>query len=182
MTKPTPCLLILNSVLLASIYLLQSLVPTSADKRFILKTCNTIDDVNLCSEILLSNPSSINATSVTGLATTALDMAIQSAESASSQASGLSDKYLGEPEEEALNMCQEFWSEAIDDLREAQMEVGERNYSYAAELANDAQDGADFCENAFAERGLKSLMSDVDRAIHDRSGLAADILDMLDVP
>lgn len=181
MRKPNPYL-ILNSFLLASIYFLQSLAPTTADKKFVLETCNNIDDVDICSKILLSNPRCMNAGNVADLATIALDMAIKTAEFAFSHASDLSEKYSGQLEEEALNMCKEFWSEAVDDLREAQTEIAEQNYSYAAELANDAQDDADFCENAFTERGLKSLMSHVDKAIHDQSGLAADILDMLDVP
>lgn len=173
--------LIMNSFLLASIYSLQSLVLTLADKHFVIETCKDMDDIDFCSKILLSDRRSLNATSVDDLAAVALDIAIKSADFAFSHASDLSDKYSGQPEEEPLNMCKELWSEAVDDLRDARTEAANQNYKNAAELANDAQDDVDSCETAFAERGFKSLMSDVDEPFHERSGLASDILDMLDV-
>jgi pectinesterase inhibitor-like protein len=169
-------------MLIAAICLLQSPLLTCANKTFVLSTCNNTADANLCSQILLSNPRSVNATSVAELASIALDMAVQSAEAAASQASGLSDRYQGLPEEEVLDMCQELLSEATDDLRDAQTEAAQQNYMHAGELANNAQDDADSCEKAFTDKEMKSLMSDQDRALHDRSGLAADILDLLDVP
>ncbi|KAJ4769072.1 Pectinesterase inhibitor [Rhynchospora pubera] len=169
-------------IITASICLLEFPVLTCANKNFVLKTCNSTDIPDLCAQILLSDPRSVNVTDVRGLTDIALDIAARSADSASSHASDLADKYAGLPEQEPLDSCTQGWSEAADDLRDAQEQVDEANYTAAARIINEAVDNGDDCEKAFADKGLKSVMADVDKTTSDQVGLAADLIDLLNVP
>ncbi|KAJ3700737.1 hypothetical protein LUZ61_004442 [Rhynchospora tenuis] len=169
-------------MMIASICLLEYPVPTSADKNFVLQTCNNTDIPDLCAQILLSDPRSVNATDVRGLTDIALDIAARSADSASSHASDLSDKYAGLPEQEPLDGCTQGWAQAADDLRDAHTQVDEANYAAAAQTIDDADENGNFCEKAFADKGLKSVMADVDKTTSDQVDLAADLNDLLNVP
>ncbi|KAJ4762280.1 Pectinesterase inhibitor [Rhynchospora pubera] len=170
------------AMMIASICLLESPGLTCADRNFVLKTCNNTDTPDLCAQILLSDPRSVNATDVRGLTDIALDIAARSADSASSHASDLSDKYEGLPEQEPLDLCKEGWSEAADDLRDAHEQVDEANYTAAARIIGEAVDNGNVCEKAFADDGLKSVMADVDKTTSDQVVLAMDLISLLNVP
>ncbi|KAJ3694349.1 hypothetical protein LUZ60_009829 [Juncus effusus] len=163
------------SFLLASLLLLQS---TSADKNFIIKTCNSTSVADLCIKTLLSDPQSLNISSIDGLAVIALNIAIRSAESAGNYAQDMYDsgKYDGMPEQTAFGECASSYGEAADYLRDAQMDLPKKEFSAAEDLAGQAQDGAEYCERAFADQNVKSLMTGTNKMVGDQCGLCWDIV------
>ncbi|KAL6847745.1 hypothetical protein ACP4OV_021873 [Aristida adscensionis] len=171
-----------STAALALLLLLAAVPFAVGDAGFVSRTCNNTANPDACRSLLNGVPRSVNATTVQELAGIALDAAAANARDSAGTIHGLSDgKYAGTKEGDALTQCTELYGNAAGDLDDAREPLGGGRYDEASVLVSGAEDAGDACEKAFADRGVSSVVSDVDKRMAERCGVAGDLIDLLDV-
>ncbi|KAL6626584.1 hypothetical protein ACP70R_030310 [Stipagrostis hirtigluma subsp. patula] len=171
-----------SAALLLPVLLLLCLPAALADAGFVARTCNNTAKPDACRSLLGGDPRSKNATTVLALANIGLDAAAGDARDSAGTMHGLSDgKYAGTAEGGALAQCAQLYGSAVDDLDDAREQLNSGAYSEASRTVSGAEDAGDACEKAFADRGVRSVVSDVDRKMAEQCGVAGDLIDLLDV-
>lgn len=168
--------------LLAALVLLSvvSLPGTLAGHNFISQTCNNTDQPDLCQSLLARDNRSVNATTVLALANIGLDVAAADARSFAGTMNQLSEgKYDGMTEGEALLQCTQVYGNAVGDIDDARDPLNSGDIDDASRLLSSAQDAGDACEQAFSDRGVDSVVSDLDRKMKEQLGVAGDLIDLL---
>ncbi|KAL6847749.1 hypothetical protein ACP4OV_021877 [Aristida adscensionis] len=170
-----------NTAAVALLLLLAAVPFAVGDAGFVSSTCNNTPKPDACRSLLNGDPRSVNATTVQELAGIALDAAAANARDSAGTIHGLSDgKYAGTKEGDALTQCTELYGNAAGDLDDAREPLGGGQYDEASRLVSAAEDAGDACEKAFADRGVSSVVSDVDKRMTERCGVAGDLIDLLD--
>ncbi|XP_062233611.1 uncharacterized protein LOC133930857 [Phragmites australis] len=153
-----------------------------ADADFVARTCNNTAHPDACRSLLGSDPRSPNATTVLALANIGLDAAGGNARDSAGTMHELSDgKYAGTTEGDALLQCAQVYGNAVEDLDGAREPLNSGAYGDASLLVSGAEDAGGACERAFADRGVGSVVSDVDQRMAEQCGVAWDLIDLLDV-
>lgn len=174
-SKPT--IAVMGIVLLGIIA--ASVVPAAfADADFVASTCKSSDNPQ-CAAVLGTDPRSVNATTVRELASIALDIANGNAVSSTSYLSGEADRRYRTDEGDALEECVRQYNAAVDALAAARDAFDSGAYGEAEQQSGAAEDAGARCEQAFTDRQLKSLVSDVDKRMNDWTGVASDLIDLL---
>ncbi|GJN37703.1 hypothetical protein PR202_gb26684 [Eleusine coracana subsp. coracana] len=157
-----------------------SLPAALADRNFIAKTCNNTEHPDKCRALLARDKRSVNATTVVALANIGLDVTSDAARSIAGTMHELSvGKYDGKTEGEALLQCTQVYGNAVEDLDEAREPLNSGKYGDASRLLSSAEDAGDACEGAFSDRGVNSVVSDLDRRMKEQCGVAGDLIDLL---
>ncbi|KAL6626585.1 hypothetical protein ACP70R_030311 [Stipagrostis hirtigluma subsp. patula] len=152
------------------------------DADFVARTCDTTAHPDACLSVLGGDPRSLNATTVLTLAGIGLDAAAAHAGDSAAAMGELSDeKYTGTAEGDALTQCAQLYGYAVEHLGEAREELYSGAYDEASSLVSAAEDAGGACEKAFADRGVGSVVGDVDGRMAERCSVAWDLIDLLNV-
>ncbi|KAL6847746.1 hypothetical protein ACP4OV_021874 [Aristida adscensionis] len=171
-----------SSTAAAALLLLLAVVPAAVgDAGFVSSTCKQTTKPDACRSLLNGDSRSVNATTVQELAGIALDAAAANAKASAGAVHDLSDgKYAGTTEGDALKQCTAVYGNAVADLDDAREQLGAEQYNEASRLVAGAEGAGGACEKAFADRGVSFVVSDVDRRMTERCGVAGDLIDLLD--
>jgi pectinesterase inhibitor-like protein len=172
-----------SATLLVVVLLAVSDLPAAlGDAEFVARTCNNTDLPDQCRALLAKDKRSANATTVLALANIGMDVAAANARDGSGVVYQLSEtKYAGTTQGEALVQCAQVYGNAIGDLDDARDPLNSGQYDDASRLESSAEDAGDACEGAFADRGVASVVSDVDRRTKEECGVVGNLIDLLDV-
>ncbi|KAL6661910.1 hypothetical protein ACP70R_001294 [Stipagrostis hirtigluma subsp. patula] len=155
-----------------------SLPAAVADANFVAETCRSSDNPQ-CVAVLSTDPRSVNATTVHELASIGLDIATANARKSFDFVSDEASKRFASDYRDPLNECVSWYNSGIDDLSKARKSFDAGSYNGAEEHTSLAEDVGDHCEQAFTDRHLKSVVSDVDKRMKEWSSVASDLIDLL---
>ncbi|XP_062191354.1 uncharacterized protein LOC133895210 [Phragmites australis] len=151
---------------------------TLADANFVAGTCKSSDN-DQCVAVLGTDPRSAKATTVRELASIGLDIATANAKDSSSFLAREAGKQGGVETGNALRQCVSCYGDAVLALKAAREGFDAGAYGEAEARTGAAEDAGDRCEQAFTDRGLKSIVPDVDRRMKDWTSVASDLIDLL---
>ena len=151
-----------------------------ADNGFISRTCNKTKNPAQCVAVLTVDPESANANTEHDLASIALQIATDTAEHNGEVISNLAKSSQGTPEGDALGVCLGAYVDAASDLDiVGRPGFDGGDYAGTSKLLSSAKDAGDTCENAFKGISRKSPVTDIDRQMTERCGVAGDLIGLL---
>uniref|UniRef100_A0ACD5VBV4 Uncharacterized protein n=1 Tax=Avena sativa TaxID=4498 RepID=A0ACD5VBV4_AVESA len=167
------------SVLMALV-VLAGVSSAHADAGFISRTCNKTRNPSQCVAVLSADPHSANASTEHDLASIALQIAADTADHNGEVIGDLSKNSQGTPEGDALGVCLGAYADAAMDLDiDGPTGFDGGDYAGTSKLLSSAKDAGDTCENAFKGIGKRSPVTDIDRQMTERCGVAGDLVDLL---
>jgi pectinesterase inhibitor-like protein len=117
---------------------------------------------------------------VVELASIGLDIAHANALNSTNYVSGEADSRRYRSDEgDALDECVRQYGTALAALKSARDDFDNGQYGDAEQNSSAAEDAGARCEQAFTDLQLESLVSDIDKMMHDWTSVASDLIDLL---
>lgn len=162
--------------------LLLSLPAALADPSFFNRTCYLTKNPGACHSVLGHYFWSLNATTLPQLTSTRLDVAVFKARDIMGAMSELfgEGRYAGTHEGDALAQCARLYDKTMSyDLDQGDMRLVDGKYSDALRFVTHARSAGDACEKAFADRGSRSVVSDLNQMMKLYCDVVVDLIELL---
>lgn len=161
-------------IIFLSLYILQTAVPSKADKTLIETTCKATPSYNLCMSTLLSNPKSSSG----DISDLGLIMVGATKAKATRAMQHIKAIYRSRPElKRALNECAKMYMAVVRaDVPSAVQALDGGQPKFAEDGMADAAVEAQSCERSF---GQKSPLTDFNKDIENVANVARAIIRML---
>jgi pectinesterase inhibitor-like protein len=162
--------------------LLLSLPAALADPAFFNRTCYLTTNPGACRSVLGHYFWSLNATTLPQLTGTGLDVAVFKARDITGAMSELSreGRYASTRQGDALAQCARLYDKAMSyDLDQGDRRLRAGKYGDALRFVSHARSAADACEKAFADRGVRSVVSDLNQTMKVYCGVVVDLIELL---
>ncbi|XBI23300.1 hypothetical protein VPH35_051883 [Triticum aestivum] len=151
-----------------------------ADDGLFSRTCKKSKTPAICVAMLRADRRTDGAMNLYGLASNALLIAIDTVYNNTRVIVDLFKGKEGTPEGGALDVCNQAYLEADNDLElQARVALDFLDYAGASNVILLAKDAGDMCEDAFKAINKKSPLTDMDRQMTERCGVTADLMDLL---
>lgn len=167
------------SLLFISIFFFGSLSSTSADDQFVTDICKQTEILETCKSVLLSDPRSLQATTINALSLIAFDIAIDAATMANRQANDLARQYRSTPQNNPLAQCAQIYLDLTSELQTGKSLAESLSYRKANDAAVDACKKPDACETEFASRNLVSLLQPADLDLTKKCRVCASMTQLM---
>ncbi|KAM3345682.1 hypothetical protein ACQJBY_020271 [Aegilops geniculata] len=151
-----------------------------ADATFVARTCKKTKNALLCMSVLHMDPKSTYASIELELANIALKIAGDTAKHNAKVIKDLAKEKKGTPEGGVLNVCVWSYQFGGHDLEvNVRTLLHDGDYVTASSLVLDVKGVGDHCENAFKGLEKKSPVTNIDREMTERCGVAAELIALL---